>query len=229
MEPNVLSGEETMRGEIAKRLEKLRVDKGDLVPVADIAEIVEGILKSLSGDLTGADLALYHEVRALAAYIDTAKSEIAAIRPQDISEEHIQTATDELDAIVAHTEEATGTILDAAEKLEALADTLDDAGATTLRDAVTCIYEACNFQDITGQRITRIVRALKDIEFKVTAIVDAFAVEGNGAAPPRKPAPGPAADTAGGKSGDAGLLNGPQLPDAAQSQDDIDALFASLK
>ena len=218
-----------MRTEISRRLEEIRTDKGDMVAVTEIAEIVDGILNSLSGDLTGSDLRLYHEVQSLAAYIDSAKSEIASIRPQDITEEHIAVATDELDAIVRHTEEATDNILDAAEKLEAIADKIDEANAAALRDAVTAIYESCNFQDITGQRITRIVHALKDIDAKVMSIVEAFGGEGIVHDPDAKKAREQQKSDAAPSSGDANLLNGPQLPDAAQSQDDIDALFASLK
>ncbi len=220
-----MAGEtKNMRQEIRQRIEGLRTERGNTVPIEEIGTIVDGILSSLNGDLTGGDLLLYHEVQELAAYIETAKSEIASIRPQDISEDHIQIATDELDAIVQHTEEATGTILDAAEKLESVAGSLEGENAEVIRDAVTNIYEACNFQDITGQRITRVVRALKDIELKVSVIVETFS-DKPGVTGSKK-----AAKAANGrKPGDAELLNGPQLPDAAQSQEEIDALLASLK
>lgn len=217
-----------MRAEISKQIEDLCAERGDMVPVGEIGEIVDGILNSLNGDLTGGDIKLYHEIQGLAEYIESAKSEIATIRPQDIGEEHIQVATDELDAIVSHTEEATGTILDAAEKLELLADKLDDANAAVLRDAVTNIYESCNFQDITGQRITRVVSALKDIEAKVMAIVETFADQPGMNTTKMKNTQNKA-DKAPSKPDDADLLNGPQLADVAQSQEDIDALFDSMK
>ena len=44
-------------------------------------------------------------------------------------------------------------------------------------DATTRIYEACSFQDITGQRITKVVKALHGIEEKVDAFVAAFGDE----------------------------------------------------
>lgn len=213
-----------MRDEIKTRIEGLRAERGNVVPIEEIGDIVDRILDSLNGDITGGDLRLYHEIQALAEYIETAKAEIASIRPQEISEEHIQIATDELDAIVQHTEDATGTILDAAEKLEAVADRIDGSEAAVVRDAVTKIYEACNFQDITGQRITRVVRALKDIESKVTVIVETFSEQPGGS----RPKNATKAEN-GKKPTDAQLLNGPQLPDAAQSQEEIDALLASLK
>ena len=46
--------------------------------------------------------------------------------------------------------------------------------AAKLQDATTRIYEACSFQDITGQRITKVVAALKAIEAKVAQIVATF-------------------------------------------------------
>ncbi len=43
-----------------------------------------------------------------------------------------------------------------------------------LQDATTRIYEACSFQDITGQRITKVVATLKTIERKVAHIIGTF-------------------------------------------------------
>ena len=54
--------------------------------------------------------------------------------------------------------------------------------ATKLQDATTRIYEACSFQDITGQRITKVVTTLKTIEAKVAQIVATFG-SGDRAAP----------------------------------------------
>jgi len=167
--------------------------------------------------LPAGDLALYAEIRELATYIHTAKMEIAALRPQDIHSQYIASATDELDAIVGATENATNAILDAAEKIEALGD---DVGSPRLSEQTTAIFEACNFQDITGQRITKVVRALKHIEERIDALVAAFGSEVDAAAP--EPEKRPAEMT------DQDLLNGPQLPDQAHDQASIDALFDKL-
>jgi chemotaxis protein CheZ len=99
---------------------------------------------------------------------------------------------------------------------------------------VTSIYEACSFQDITGQRITKVVRMLKSIETRVDALVAAFDPEGRGAAG------GEQAEESlqqagnhgrrrvaakGDAVGDEALLNGPQGEENAMGQDDIDALL----
>ena len=188
----------------------------------DIVEVVGEMLQSLEGDLSEVNLKLYAELEGLAKYILTAKREIAALRPDDITSEHLPTATDELDAIVGATEVATNGILHAMEMLEGLTDKMAPDVAEQVTNAVTQVYESCNFQDITGQRITKVVKALKHIEDRVDALVAAFGDEIHKyrEQQPAKEEPQ--------KTSDEKLLNGPQLPDAASKQDDIDALLASF-
>jgi len=189
---------------------------------ADIAAVVEALMKNLSGDVSIAEFKLYHELQKLADYIQSAKREIAAIRPDEIRATHIPMATDELDAVVGATAEATGVILDAAEHLETVAGKVEAAAAEEIRSLATKIYEACNFQDVTGQRITKVVRTLKHIEEKIDALLSAFGDEAKvTAAPAPQPAPAPDDDSA--------LLHGPSLPQEANKQDDIDAILANLK
>jgi len=157
---------------------------------------------------------LFNELTRLARFIEAAKRDIAAMHPDEIRKKHLPTATDELDAIVAATAEATGAILDSAEKLTAIGAGADPALREQITEQATRIFEACSFQDITGQRITKVVKTLKQIEAKVGDLVQAF-----GDAPP----PAPGAKPAG--NDEAALLNGPQLPQNAVSQSDIDALF----
>jgi len=103
------------------------------------------------------------ELRALAVCIEQTKQEIAALRPKDSDEDRILAVTFELDAIVEATEGATQSILEAAEKIESLTSEIashgDDAYvkrlAEDINESVITMFEACNFQDITGQRITK--------------------------------------------------------------------------
>ena len=187
----------------------------------DVAEVVEEMLQSLEGDLSEVNLKVYAELEGLAKYILSAKREIAALRPDDITSEHLPKAADELDAIVGSTEEATNGILQAMELLESLTDKMPAELAEQVTNAVTQVYENCNFQDITGQRITKVVKTLKHIEDRVEALVAAFGDEiqkYREAQPSEEPQ----------KSADEKLLNGPQLPDEASKQAEIDALLASF-
>ncbi len=212
----------TVDRDLALHLEALRKQLGDTVKVEEVGDVVRSLLGSLSGDVSAGDLKLYGEVQALATYIHNAKVEIAALRPQDIQQQYIASATDELDAIVGATETATNSILDAAEKLESLTGDLEPGVGQKLTEQTTLIYEACNFQDITGQRITKVVRALKHIEERIDALVVAFG--------PEVQAPEAASSASDEKAPptDQDLLNGPQLPDKAHDQASIDALFDNI-
>jgi chemotaxis protein CheZ len=233
---------------LAERLSAIRSRYPD-VDLTMIAEVVRAVLDTTTGldTMTGADTmphtltareaSLLTAVEELGRTIAGTKAEIAALRMDEVSANHIPLATDELDAIVAHTAAATDTILECCETLDALGPTLSGEPAATLQDVTTRVYEACSFQDITGQRITKVVAALKAIEAKVADISVTFS-RGGGLpfAEPPADATGiepPAAASGVGKApGDKTLgeelLNGPQLPAHAMVQSDIDRLLASF-
>ena len=185
----------------------------------EVEGIVSNVIASLSGDLTASDLKLYQELRALALFIQNAKKEIAAIRPEDISSSHIPSATDELDAVVGATEEATHRIMDACDAIMNEAASLpDEAQRDKIINPINNIFEACSFQDITGQRITKVVKTLKRIEEQVHALLRAFGENME----ERLAVAGPAEDQ---REGEKRLLNGPQLSGQGRTQEEIDKLL----
>jgi chemotaxis protein CheZ len=203
-----------------QRLAFVRSSEPSTVDPALLETMVKSVVSSLSGDISLVDLQLYREVQALADYIQTVRREIAGLRPSEISVQHIPMATDELDAVVTATADATGIILGAMEEVERLIAELPTETTAPLDAIVVKVYEACSFQDITGQRITKVVKALRHIESKIDALLTVF-----GADHPSDTASAPDTAIA---SAQASLLNGPQLPEAANSQADIDALMASF-
>jgi len=150
----------------------------------------------------------------LSDHIRATRAEIGAIRGGASGDQLFGSTADELEEIVTETARAANRIMDAAETIEGVAGKVDPASAAALTDAVTKIYEASSFQDITGQRITKVVRALQSMETKLQSLAGAF---GRADFTP-----------AAAIEGDAALLNGPQLAQSASSQDDIDALFGDL-
>jgi chemotaxis protein CheZ len=203
--------------DLSKRLDGLRQNRPQ-VNREEITHAVEEVVSSLTGAMSMADIKLYRELEDLARFIQSAKREIAALRPHDIQDEHIPMATDELDAVVVATAQATGEILDRAEALERLAPTLPPAAAAEITDAVTRIFEASNFQDITGQRINKVVKTLKYIENKIDSLVTTFGTRELETPSPPMEEP----------QGDAKLLHGPQMPAVANTQAEIDAILAGL-
>lgn len=207
---------------VDERLQTLRDTHGESVSVDELGDVVYGVLETLEGDLmVGRDSAngsIHQELTDLSTYMEQTRRELATIRPHYTRLEEIPKATDELDAVVQATEEATDRILDAAEEMEAIAKTADAVTAERVLAVVTKIYEASNFQDITGQRITKVLNTLRYAEEKIGMMAELL---------------GHAEDAVEFVDDDpvdeeADLLEGPQMADAANSQDDIDALFADL-
>jgi chemotaxis protein CheZ len=216
--------------ELSRRLDELGEGDHDEVVWSEVRDVLESVLGTLDGDITKADVEVYREIQSLSRYIETTRHELSLLGPELIPDEHIPAAQDELDAVVSATEEATNVIMEAAELIEETAEKVGDEFAATLTEATTKIYEACSFQDITGQRINKVVTALKAIEEKVDAIIATF-TDDEGAKERVNQRQDNSAQTDAATNEiatDHNLLNGPQMPDDAINQDDIDALLAGL-
>jgi chemotaxis regulatin CheY-phosphate phosphatase CheZ len=166
---------------------------------------------------------LRQELQEMSVYIQQTRSEIAALRPDDSGNNRIMAATGELDAIVTATERATSDILNGAERIQALVSRLPRTPETTpicedLEAQCIEILTACSFQDITGQRTTKVVNTLRYLEKRVNSMIEIWGVD---ALKPVTPA------EMGDSRPDAHLLNGPSL-EGGVSQDDVDALLAGL-
>jgi chemotaxis protein CheZ len=167
---------------------------------------------------------LEHEIEKIAAYIAEAKVEIASISlPEEKTgnEKNIAHAALQLTEVVRHTEEATNAIMDKADAIMLMAGNLTDADASAkLGEYAVEILEACSFQDITGQRIKKVLNTLEQIELRIGRLVKLF----GGKLPERLNIE----DIDNGhRRADEDLLNGPQLSKDKPSQDDVDKLFSS--
>lgn len=167
---------------------------------------------------------LKKEIEKIGEYISQAKAEIAAITlhaADSGSDKNIAHATLELNEVVRHTEEATNSIMDKAEAIMTLAGTVSDGDTSAkLGEYAVNILEACSFQDITGQRIKKVLKTLQQIELRVGNLIKLFGGNlpaglqiGEIEISPRR--------------ADEDLLNGPQLSGDGVSQDDVDKLFGN--
>lgn len=172
---------------------------------------------------------LKSELDLMQAAIQRTKSEIVALRYDGASSERIRSVTDELDEVVAGTEAATEGILGAVELIDsnasALSTTLagvEASQALEIQEQVVAIFEACNFQDITGQRITKVVNALRYIEERIESMQ---VIWGEAGFEGIEAADDGSLDTEVPEG--RALASGPSMPEADDraSQADIDALF----
>lgn len=160
------------------------------------------------------------ELREMSASIAQTRLDIRAINPDEASDNRIMAATEELDAIVTAAERATTDILGHAEQLQEIGGKLREKGSDTeLCDAidthVTEVFLACSFQDITGQRATKVVNILRYLEQRVNTMIEVWGTDdsraGNGVSL--------RSDTSGAP------LDGPQLPGGGVDQDQVDELL----
>lgn len=166
------------------------------------------------------------QIEEMNEHIHKAKVQIASLRHPKAQDDRLVSATSELDAIVKDTEMATHTILESAEQIDDLAMTLKNSAPSEfvadhveqIAFIVTKVFEACNFQDITGQRINKVVSTLEFVEERVHNMILIWGEE----AFSELPVPDVEAEAV---PDDSDLLNGPQLDGEGISQDDIDKLF----
>jgi chemotaxis protein CheZ len=170
-------------------------------------------LNSLRGELLG-----------LFEYIKRVRQEIAAINQPPIADNKLGNMNEQLDAIVKATEDATHIIMEATEKNEGLLSKLrgekDNGGKEAILDQMSennmSIFEACSFQDVTGQRVTKVVKSVTYVDARVRALIDIW-----GKSELEKIVVTPARE----RTEDEKLLNGPALEGQGVSQDEIDKLF----
>lgn len=215
---------EVSNADILAALESLRAALLDSEgrPRASQGPVQEPAAIHVIGDQDMLDLKI--ELAQMIRMIARAKREISQIKHPMADDDRVTAASSELDAIVRATETATQDILGATESIEEKVNAIqalarDDEDIMTHSESIAAatvtILEACNFQDITGQRITKVVKTLRFIEERILAMINIWGVD----AFAELPMPAAEAD------GDAALLEGPQLANQGISQEEIDALF----
>ena len=179
-----------------------RLSGSEPISIEDVRKLVDYIRGILQGNLYQEDLELYGELGELAKFINETKKSLRSFDAAKIAEEDLPAASDQLEGIVESTEDATNQILTATEKMledmekvprgiEKLTSIRFSKGSkgAALRDEVveelqslymgtsSCLLEvmsACNFQDLTGQRIQKIIGLVQGIESKVMKMILSF-------------------------------------------------------
>tara|TARA_Y100000052_G_C2928469_1_gene72843 strand:- start:61 stop:795 length:735 start_codon:yes stop_codon:yes gene_type:complete len=184
--------------------------------LVDVLEL-SGVLTDAMGHFFSAlDETIKDEFVDIAGFIQKARDEIGDLRPKDIQTNRIPSAGEELEAIVQDTEIATEKIMQTAEDVLAIDPETDPDFAMNIQDKMLVIIEACSFQDLTGQRVSKVVTTLQQIEERISKFASVMGVqetevELSDAEKRRRDL----------------LLNGPAIGGPETAQDDIDKMFAS--
>ena len=197
-------------------------DAGDVVQGAEARETLESYRAQIAQcEKLKIELDLIHDA------IGRTKREIAVLHGKTFDSGELADINGELGAIVGGTEHATQQILDAAESIDQATSAIMKVNSPEqqkvlcedISERVVAIFEACNFQDLTGQRIAKVMTTMSFIENQITVMMDIWG--GVDAIKAHAPVQ---IDT---RDDDSKLLNGPKGEDDVGhvSQNDIDALF----
>ena len=226
---NIASSDSENDEKIDELLEEVRNLRGDISRLVggELEELEKAPSKEVIEDYKNQIIEasnLRKDLQELSDAIEATKVEIASLRADTVQDDKIHVASLELSAVVSDTEKATDRIIESAETIESLTDRLRSEikegqlveVLDEIAERVVAVFEACNFQDITGQRITKVVNTMNFIDERIHGMMEIW----------------------GGKELFAGLgnveedtvpegdkLHGPALPGASISQDEIDALF----
>ena len=167
---------------------------------------------------------LEKNLKSLFSYIQRVRMEIAALNRDADGVDKFATMGEQLDAIVGSTRDATDVIMDSLEKngdvvgklKEVITDKDHVALLTQVLDNNNAVFEACAFQDLTGQRVTKIIKSVTYVEARVNTLMEIWG---------RKELDRIKIEPDGELTEDEILLHGPQLKADAISQDEIDKLF----
>jgi chemotaxis protein CheZ len=168
-------------------------------------------------NLRGKVDSLYQEVWGLARDIVKARTLIADLQPGILQRESLPRAVEEMHEIVRTTEDASNAIMESAETIvEAIPDNIEAEYRDLIQSSCQRIFESCAFQDLTGQRIKKVMTTLQSIDEHMEALQELLGTEFE---VPEDGAP---------SKEDDGLLAGPALEGEGNDQDDIDKLFETL-
>jgi chemotaxis protein CheZ len=167
---------------------------------------------------------LQENLNALFKYVQRVREEIAALKHSGDNVDKFETMGQQLDGIVEATKDATDIIMDAVEKngtaIATLQTAISDKAQLAILDDMTtnnnAVFEACAFQDLTGQRVTKIIKSVTYVEERVNVLREVWGqpeLEEVEVIPEEE------------MTEDEKLLHGPQAKAEAISQDEIDKLF----
>lgn len=196
---------------LSSKISQLKDKNGNIIELENPEVAVSELISIFVQYSNGQEELLYNEIKAIEQKVEEAQQEIAApIKKEDTV---LASASSELDAVIESTEEATNKILDSAESIqEAISNEASPEVTKIISDNIMVIFEACNFQDLTGQRIKKVAMALDFIHERVGHILQTYSFE----------------DINDDKRSDAEMMTGPQSNSNTPDQSDVDKLFDSI-
>jgi chemotaxis protein CheZ len=140
----------------------VRAEVGGLF--ADLHRFVDRRIAELSAELHGAVQLMDYSEANLSGQLARVHEQIVGLLAAPAAA--TRNSGLELEAVVEATEQAANQIMEAAEAIgDWLASGIRDAASVqAVAERINAIFEACTFQDLTGQRIRRAIEHLQKVE-----------------------------------------------------------------
>lgn len=197
-----------------KTLQNLQETNKGIVDVNNIDDIIRSFVEILSPYAKETmRTEIIYQLESVLAQFSSLKTEISNISKEVLDKNFVPSIIMDLRSVIIQTEKSVTGILDVCDEINELSKGINDRN---LREALiiksTRILESCNFQDLTGQRIQKIVHHLSEIESIIYKMLHFLKPDFKLKYQTKKDE----------------LLNGPQSAENAPSQDSIDALFDNI-
>lgn len=190
---------------------------GAITPEAHLTDVLaafETILNALQDSSPESDAPANTEIQAIKDQLQASSKKLTALPMWNLA--RLKEAEEEVSTVVNATETATDKIMEHAEAIMNADSSNPEAYNTCVMDAVMQIFEACSFQDITGQRLARVSDTLNDMEEQAVRTMNVIGAD--------EPTPDSEFSDRDQRKHDL-LLHGPSNEGEGVSQEDIDALF----
>lgn len=187
--------------------------------VMEVLKLAQQLTDTMQLFFGSLDRSIHEEFTYIANYISKTREEISRLRPNDIKEQRIPVAGAELEAVVTDTEKATETIMSEAEAVLCMdADGDPEAYKAAVDEAMMKIIESCSFQDLAGQRVSKVVSSLRHVENRVSRFAQTMGVHD---------AEADEEETSEAERRKKLHLNGPAIGGPEKEQDEVDEILKS--
>ena len=210
--------------ELRDRLDNLKAEGARRLSAGELADIIESVVGTLRTDLGGVVGVAAEPAVTGVEEGDSALASLSSLDSGPDGKPLFGMLEEELDEIREATQSAAATFLVMAEDLENLAERFEDEEQAIMLDTATSIYEGCSFQDISGQRLTRVNEIFQEIELCVT---QARGLLGDENAKQRSDELSDLIEETSSRKAEH-ILHGPQNAGTANTQEEIDKILASF-
>jgi chemotaxis protein CheZ len=169
---SVSQGEQGELGEMVRAAVRAELSHA----IDGLRQFVDRRIAELSAEVHGATQLLDFSEANLSGQLARIQQEIGRV----VAAPAYATRTSglELEAVVHATEKAANQIMEAAEEIGACMEQVreDPAAVAAITERLNAIFEACTFQDLTGQRIRRAIEHLRQVETMLGGLTPADVV-----------------------------------------------------